>query len=111
MGTFILLLVIAAAFLGYVLPWGQMSFWGTTVITNLLSAIPYIGPDIVIWLWGGFAVGNPTLTRFFALHFLVPFVVAVLAIIHLVFLHQTGSNNPLGVSSNFDKVPFHPFFT
>lgn len=110
-GTVILFLVIAVAFLGYVLPWGQISFWGTTVITNLLSAIPYIGADIVIWLWGGFAVGNPTLTRFFAFHFLFPFIVAALAIVHLLFLHQTGSNNPLGISSNFDKSPFQPYFT
>jgi len=110
-GVVILLLVIAAAFIGYVLPWGQMSFWGATVITNLFSAIPYIGGDIVTWLWGGFAVDNATLTRFFALHFLVPFVVAAISIVHLLFLHQTGSNNPLGVSSNIDKVPFHPYFS
>jgi len=110
-GVILLLLVIAAAFLGYVLPWGQISFWGTTVITSLLSAIPYIGEDVVIWLWGGFSVNNPTLTRFFVFHFLVPFVVAALATIHLLFLHQTGSNNPLGVSLNSDKVPFHPYFS
>lgn len=110
-GVVILLLVIAAAFMGYVLPWGQISFWGATVITNLFSALPYIGGDVVVWLWGGFAVDNATLTRFFALHFLVPFIVAAIAIVHLLFLHQTGSNNPLGVNSNFDKVPFHPYFT
>lgn len=110
-GVIILLLVIAAAFLGYVLPWGQISFWGATVITNLFSAIPYLGGDIVIWLWGGFAVGNATLTRFFAFHFLVPFIVAGLVIVHLLFLHQTGSSSPLGVNSNYDKVLFHPYFS
>lgn len=110
-GVVILLLVIAAAFMGYVLPWGQISFWGATVITNLFSALPYIGGDVVTWLWGGFAVDNATLTRFFALHFLVPFVVAAISMVHLLFLHQTGSNNPLGVRRNLDKVPFHPYFT
>jgi len=110
-GVIILLLVIAAAFLGYVLPWGQMSFWGATVITNLFSAIPFLGGDIVIWLWGGFAVGNATLTRFFAFHFLVPFVIVALVGVHLLFLHQTGSNNPLGVNSNIDKILFHPYFS
>nr|YP_010294908.1 cytochrome b [Oiceoptoma thoracicum]UMO90846.1 cytochrome b [Oiceoptoma thoracicum] len=110
-GVLILFMVMATAFLGYVLPWGQMSFWGATVITNLLSAIPYLGMDIVQWLWGGFAVDNATLTRFFALHFLLPFIVAALTIIHLLFLHQTGSNNPLGVNGNIDKIPFHPYFT
>jgi len=109
-GTVLLLLVIAAAFLGYVLPWGQISFWGATVITNLFSAIPYIGPEIVNWLWGGFAIDNATLTRFFAFHFLVPFIVVALAGIHLLFLHQTGSNNPLGLSLNRDKIPFHPYY-
>lgn len=110
-GVIILLIVIAAAFLGYVLPWGQISFWGTTVITRLLSAIPYIGESIVMWLWGGFSVNNPTLTRFFVFHFLVPFLVAALAIVHLLFLHQTGSNNPLGLEGNKDKLPFHPYFS
>uniref|UniRef100_A0AB38ZGF7 Cytochrome b n=1 Tax=Hexarthrius vitalisi TaxID=617888 RepID=A0AB38ZGF7_9SCAR len=110
-GVFILFCVMAAAFLGYVLPWGQMSFWGATVITNLLSAIPYLGTTIVQWLWGGFAVDNATLTRFFALHFLLPFIVAALVMIHLLFLHQTGSNNPLGTNSNLDKIPFHPYFS
>jgi ubiquinol-cytochrome c reductase cytochrome b subunit len=109
-GTLILFAVIAAAFLGYVLPWGQMSFWGATVITNLFSAIPYIGEELVKWMWGGFAVGNPTLTRFFSLHFLIPFVVAALRIVHLLFLHQTGRGNPLGVNRNFDKLRFHPYF-
>nr|ARH55207.1 cytochrome b [Silpha tyrolensis] len=111
MGVIILFVVMATAFLGYVLPWGQMSFWGATVITNLLSAIPYMGKTIVQWLWGGFGVDNATLTRFFALHFLLPFIVAAMTIIHLLFLHQTGSNNPLGVNGNIDKVPFHPYFT
>jgi len=110
-GVIILLAVIATAFLGYVLPWGQISFWGATVITNLFSAIPYIGEDLVNWIWGGFAVDNPTLVRFFSLHFLLPFVVAALRIIHLLFLHQTGRNNPLGVRRNFDKVRFHPYFS
>lgn len=109
-GTVILLLVIATAFLGYVLPWGQISFWGATVITNLFSAIPYLGTDLVKWIWGGFAVDNPTLTRFFSLHFLLPFVVAALSALHLLFLHQTGRRNPLGVRRNFDKIRFHPYF-
>lgn len=110
-GVIIILATIATAFLGYVLPWGQISFWGATVITNLLSAIPYCGNIIVGWLWGGFAVGNPTLSRFFTLHFLLPFVIAALVIIHLIFLHETGSNNPMGINRNFDKIPFHPYFS
>jgi ubiquinol-cytochrome c reductase cytochrome b subunit len=110
-GVGILLAVMAAAFMGYVLPWGQMSFWGATVITNLFSAIPYFGPEIVIWIWGGFAVDNATLTRFFAFHFLIPFLVAALVLTHLLFLHQTGSNNPLGAQLRADKVPFHPYFS
>lgn len=109
-GVSILLATIATAFLGYVLPWGQISFWGATVITNLFSAIPYIGNDIVYWLWGGFAVRGPTLSRFFGLHFLIPFLIAALVVVHLVCLHQTGSSNPLGISSNVDKVRFHPYF-
>nr|APX40029.1 cytochrome b [Cryptocephalus rugicollis] len=110
-GVTIFFLLMATAFLGYVLPWGQMSFWGATVITNLVSAIPYAGTLIVQWLWGGFAVDNATLTRFFAFHFLLPFIVTALVMIHLLFLHQTGSSNPLGVTLNIDKIPFHPFFT
>lgn len=110
-GVLILLATIATAFLGYVLPWGQISFWGATVITNLLSAIPYCGTAIVEWLWGGFAVGNPTLSRFFALHFLLPFIIAAIVVVHFVFLHETGSNNPLGINRNFDKIPFHPYFS
>lgn len=110
-GVLILFIVIATAFLGYVLPWGQISFWGATVITNLVSAIPYLGNLIVQWLWGGFAVDNATLTRFFTLHFLIPFIITALVIIHLLFLHQTGSNNPLGTNSNLDKIPFHPYYS
>lgn len=110
-GVIILFLVIGTAFIGYVLPWGQISFWGATVITNLLSAIPYLGTILVQWLWGGFAVDNATLTRFFTIHFLLPFIIAAIVIIHLLFLHQTGSNNPLGTNSNFDKIPFHPYFS
>lgn len=110
-GTIILFLVIATAFIGYVLPWGQISFWGATVITNLLSAIPYLGLDLVQWIWGGFAVDNATLTRFFTFHFILPFIVLATVIIHLLFLHQTGSNNPIGLNSNLDKIPFHPYFS
>nr|URX52661.1 cytochrome b [Kalotermes hilli] len=110
-GVLILFVTMATAFLGYVLPWGQMSFWGATVITNLLSAIPYIGTTMVQWVWGGFAVDNATLTRFFALHFLMPFVITALVMIHLLFLHQSGSNNPMGIKSDNDKMPFHPYFT
>lgn len=110
-GVVILFLVIGTAFIGYVLPWGQISFWGATVITNLLSAIPYLGIDLVQWVWGGFAVDNATLTRFFTFHFILPFIVLAITIIHLLFLHQTGSNNPIGLNSNIDKIPFHPYFT
>nr|WBU94531.1 cytochrome b [Ceratitis capitata]WBU94544.1 cytochrome b [Ceratitis capitata] len=110
-GVLILFLVMATAFMGYVLPWGQMSFWGATVITNLLSAIPYLGIDLVQWVWGGFAVDNATLTRFFTFHFILPFIVLAMTLIHLLFLHQTGSNNPIGLNSNIDKIPFHPYFT
>jgi len=110
-GVLILFAVIGTAFLGYVLPWGQMSFWGATVITNLASAVPLVGDEIVFWLWGGFAVGNATLTRFFSLHFLLPFLIAALRGVHLLFLHETGSSNPLGLRGDFDKSPFHPYFT
>lgn len=110
-GTVILILMMATAFLGYVLPYGQMSLWGATVITNLLSAIPWIGQDIVEFVWGGFSVSNATLNRFFALHFVLPFVLAALALMHLIALHDTaGSNNPLGVSGNYDRLPFAPYF-
>nr|ADO23306.1 cytochrome b [Geothlypis semiflava] len=110
-GVILLLALMATAFVGYVLPWGQMSFWGATVITNLFSAIPYIGQTLVEWAWGGFSVDNPTLTRFFALHFLLPFVIVGLTLVHLTFLHETGSNNPLGIPSDCDKIPFHPYYT
>ena len=113
LGVVILLLMMATAFMGYVLPWGQMSFWGATVITNLFSAIPLIGPDIVVWLWGGFSVDNPTLNRFFALHYLLPFVIVGVVFLHLWALHRFGSNNPLGIDAKGpqDKIPFHPYFT
>nr|YP_010439628.1 cytochrome b [Lacera procellosa]UTC33516.1 cytochrome b [Lacera procellosa] len=110
-GVMILFLLMATAFMGYVLPWGQMSFWGATVITNLLSAIPYLGSMLVNWIWGGFSVDNATLTRFYTFHFLLPFIILMMTMIHLLFLHQTGSNNPLGLNSNYDKIPFHPFFS
>ena len=110
-GVIILFVLIGTAFLGYVLPWGQISFWGATVITNLASAIPLVGQEIVFWLWGGFSVRSATLTRFFTLHFLMPFVLAALRAVHLLFLHETGSSNPLGVNRNFDKSPFHPYFS
>lgn len=112
-GVIILLLMMATAFMGYVLPWGQMSFWGATVITNLFSAFPVIGESIVTWLWGGFSVDNPTLNRFFALHYLLPFLIAGMSILHLVALHQFGSNNPLGIDRKGpeDSIPFHPYYT
>nr|YP_002586987.1 cytochrome b [Stenella coeruleoalba]YP_009489122.1 cytochrome b [Lagenodelphis hosei]YP_010264636.1 cytochrome b [Stenella clymene]P68092.1 RecName: Full=Cytochrome b; AltName: Full=Complex III subunit 3; AltName: Full=Complex III subunit III; AltName: Full=Cytochrome b-c1 complex subunit 3; AltName: Full=Ubiquinol-cytochrome-c reductase complex cytochrome b subunit [Stenella attenuata]P68093.1 RecName: Full=Cytochrome b; AltName: Full=Complex III subunit 3; AltName: Full=Complex III subunit len=110
-GVLLLLTVMATAFVGYVLPWGQMSFWGATVITNLLSAIPYIGTTLVEWIWGGFSVDKATLTRFFAFHFILPFIITALAAVHLLFLHETGSNNPTGIPSNMDMIPFHPYYT
>nr|YP_009685841.1 cytochrome b [Fundulopanchax filamentosus]QDV92700.1 cytochrome b [Fundulopanchax filamentosus] len=110
-GVILLLLVMMTAFVGYVLPWGQMSFWGATVITNLLSAIPYIGNDLVQWIWGDFSVNNATLTRFFAFHFLFPFVIMAFTMIHLIFLHETGSNNPIGINTDSDKIHFHPYFS
>lgn len=114
LGVTIFILTIATAFIGYLLPWGQIRFWGATVITNLFSALPYVGKPLVEWIWGGFGVSNATLTRFFSLHFLLPFVIAVLAILHLLYLHNTGSGNPLGVpinSSNSNKIPFHVYYT
>ncbi len=113
LGVVILLLMMATAFMGYVLPWGQMSFWGATVITNLFSAIPIVGDSIVTWLWGGFAVDNPTLNRFFSLHYLMPFVIIGAVVLHLVALHRFGSNNPLGIDAKGpqDKIPFHPYYT
>nr|AFH36388.1 cytochrome b [Telestes souffia souffia]AFH36396.1 cytochrome b [Telestes souffia souffia] len=110
-GVVLFLLVMMTAFVGYVLPWGQMSFWGATVITNLLSAVPYMGDTLVQWIWGGFSVDNATLTRFFAFHFLLPFVIAGATILHLLFLHETGSNNPAGLNSDADKISFHPYFS
>ena len=113
LGVVILLLMMATAFMGYVLPWGQMSFWGATVITNLFSAIPFVGESIVTWLWGGFSVDNPTLNRFFALHYLMPFLIVGVVILHLVALHRFGSNNPLGIDTRGpqDTLPFHPYYT
>jgi ubiquinol-cytochrome c reductase cytochrome b/c1 subunit len=113
LGVVILLLMMATAFMGYVLPWGQMSYWGATVITNLFSAFPGFGNDIVTWLWGGFAVGNPTLNRFFSLHYLLPFVIVGVIMLHLMALHTHGSNNPLGIDRKGpqDSIPFHPYYT
>nr|AAO26567.1 cytochrome b [Ameiurus natalis] len=110
-GVVLLLLVMMTAFVGYVLPWGQMSFWGATVITNLLSAVPYMGDALVQWIWGGFSVDNATLTRFFAFHFLLPFAVVAATLLHALFLHETGSNNPIGLNSDADKISFHPYFS
>jgi quinol-cytochrome oxidoreductase complex cytochrome b subunit len=109
-GVFIFILMMATAFMGYVLPWGQMSFWGATVITNLFSAVPLIGKDIVDWLWGGFSVDNPTLNRFFSLHFFLPFIIAGLSLVHLILLHENGSNNPLGFLIKNETIPFFPYF-
>lgn len=109
-GVIILLLLIGTAFIGYVLPWGQISFWGASVITNLLSSIPYIGNYLVQWIWGGFSINNPLLTRFFCIHFILPFVLLIIVIIHLIFLHSTGSNNPLGIKRERNKIKFFPFF-
>ena len=109
-GVVILLLLMATAFIGYVLPWGQMSFWGATVITSLVTAVPIVGQTIVDWLWGGFTINNATLNRFFSLHFFVPFVIAGVSLLHIALLHKDGSTNPLGVDSGVDKVPFYPYF-
>jgi len=113
LGLIIFLLMMATAFMGYVLPWGQMSFWGATVITNLFSAIPVVGDPIVTWLWGGFSVDNPTLNRFFSLHYLLPFVIVGVVLLHILALHQHGSNNPLGIDTKGpqDRIPFHPYYT
>lgn len=110
-GVILFIATIATAFIGYVLPWGQIRFWGATVITNIFSAIPYVGKILVEWIWGGFAVENATLNRFFALHFTLPFVLIALVVIHIIFLHQTGSNNPLGINCDSDRVPFHKYFS
>lgn len=109
-GIIIFFLMMATGFMGYVLPWGQMSFWGATVITNLFSAIPFVGDYIVQWLWGGFSVGNPTLNRFFSLHYLLPFIILGVVFLHIILLHDHGSNNPLGIKSNLDNIPFLPYF-
>nr|WRY74228.1 cytochrome b [Diodontus medius] len=111
MGVTILLLSMATAFVGYVLPWGQMSFWGATVITNLLSTIPYLGDSITQWIWGGFSINNPTLNRFYTFHFILPFIILSLVTLHLMFLHQSGSTNPLGLNSNLAKIPFNIYFS
>lgn len=110
-GVILLLILIATAFLGYVLPWGQMSFWGATVITNLVSAVPYLGTSIVQWLWGGFSIEKATLRRFFTLHFLAPMVLTIVVIVHLFLLHTTGSNKPVGTNNKTDTIVFHPFFS
>nr|QWC54923.1 cytochrome b [Megalothorax incertus] len=108
-GVTMMFLVMATAFIGYVLPWGQMSFWGALVITSLISAIPYIGTDLIVWIWGNSSVSGATLTRFFALHFLLPFIISAAVMVHLIFLHQSGSSNPLGINSKSDNFSFHPF--
>nr|BCL01340.1 cytochrome b [Ixodes pavlovskyi] len=110
-GIIMIFILMATAFLGYVLPWGQMSFWGATVITNLFSAIPYIGSMLTYWIWGGFSVDNNTLTRFFSLHFILPFILLLMVMIHIMMIHEKGSSNPLGLNLNIDKIPFHPYFT
>jgi len=110
-GVSIFLVMIITAFLGYVLPWGQMSFWAATVITNLVTAVPFLGLEIVIWLWGGYSVDNATLNRFFSLHYLLPFVLLFLILLHVLFLHDKGSSNPLGIFSLRDKIIFNPYYT
>jgi ubiquinol-cytochrome c reductase cytochrome b subunit len=111
LGVILFILTIATAFIGYVLPWGQIRFWGATVITNLFSAIPYIGKILVEWIWGGFAVDNATLNRFFAIHFVLPFIIVAVVFLHLLFLHQTGSNNPIGIQCDRDRIPFHSYYS
>nr|BCW91336.1 cytochrome b [Amblyomma sp.] len=110
-GTIIIFILMATAFLGYILPWGQMSFWGATVITNLISAIPYLGQSITYWIWGGFSVNNNTLIRFFSLHFILPFILMTMSMIHIMLIHEKGSSNPIGTILNIDKIPFHPYFS
>nr|BDQ43777.1 cytochrome b [Duplodicodrilus acinctus] len=111
LGVILFILTMATAFTGYVLPWGQMSFWGATVITNLFSTIPYIGKTLVEWIWGGFAVDNATLNRFFSFHFILPFIIIGATILHIMFLHQTGSNNPIGINADSERVPFHSYYS
>lgn len=110
-GVILYIITIATAFMGYVLPWGQIRFWGATVITNLLSTIPYVGQTVVEWIWGGFSVSNPTLNRFFSFHFLLPFLLIAFIVIHLIILHLYGSNNPLGFNSDRDRIRFHPYYS
>lgn len=110
-GVTILITIIAISFMGYVLPWGQISYWAVAVITNLFSVIPIVGSDLVMWIWGGFNVSSPTLTRFYSLHFLLPFILRAIVILHLIILHNNGSRNPIGTPSNMDKIRFHPYFT
>lgn len=109
-GVRLFIIIIATAFLGYVLPWGQISFWGATVITNFFTAIPFVGYDIAQWMWGGYAISNSTLNRFFSLHYLLPFLISGLVLLHSMFLHQHGSNNPLGINTNVDIITFYPYF-
>nr|YP_009244890.1 cytochrome b [Amynthas cucullatus]AMO26988.1 cytochrome b [Amynthas cucullatus] len=111
LGVILFILTMATAFTGYVLPWGQMSFWGATVITNLFSAIPYIGKSLVEWIWGGFAVNSATLNRFFSFHFILPFIIIGATILHIMFLHQTGSNNPIGINADSERIPFHSYYS
>nr|YP_009353836.1 cytochrome b [Euciroa cf. queenslandica STW-2017]AQZ26121.1 cytochrome b [Euciroa cf. queenslandica STW-2017] len=110
-GVVLYLLTMVTAFLGYVLPWGQMSYWGATVISNMLGAVPYVGKELILWVWGGFSINNATLARFFVGHFLLPFIILVFVILHILFLHEKGSSNPLGVGSSHEKVELHPYFT
>nr|YP_010463775.1 cytochrome b [Spelaeomysis bottazzii]UUL70724.1 cytochrome b [Spelaeomysis bottazzii] len=109
-GVIILLTLMGTAFVGYILPWGQMSFWGTTVITNLLSVVPYIGETLIQWIWGDFSVNKPTLNRFYSFHFVLPFIMLALVMVHIIFLHETGSSNPLGMTINTDKIPFNQYY-
>ena len=110
-GVVILLVMMGTAFIGYVLPWGQMSFWGATVITNFITAIPYIGTMTVEWIWGGYSVGNPTLNRFLSFHYLFPFILSAMVLVHLIFLHEKGSSTPTGMSGTYKLIPFHPYYT
>lgn len=110
-GVIIIILLIAISFLGYVLPWGQISYWAVAVITNLFSVVPIVGDSLVNWIWGGFSVRSPTLVRFYSLHFLTPFILTFMVIVHLILLHQNGSRNPIGLTRNLDKLPFHPYFS
>jgi len=110
-GVLLYFFTMAEAFLGYVLPWGQMSYWGATVITNMVTAIPYVGNNLVEWVWGGYTLSNATLTRFYSFHFLLPFLIVLLTVLHLFYLHEQGSNNPLGINRDSEMIPFHPYYT